>query len=271
MAVVAVIAWGTTHGGSRPATAGEPFVGGDLHSLVADPTTPGRLFVGGHEGVAVSTDNAHTFTPVHTLDAADAMGWAFTDAGIWQGGHPGLHRATNGLSFAGHNRGLPASDVHALGGAKTVLYAASPNLGVFASSDGGDTWETRTTKAGQSFMGRILVDPADTDHLVAPTMDAGAAESNDGGRSWDRLGGPRSVMWVSWLGGDTRRLVASGGGQAAASTDGGKTWSSLALPDGASIVEGATTDPEVLFAAGLDGTHARVWVSMDGGRTWRRS
>jgi photosystem II stability/assembly factor-like uncharacterized protein len=269
-ALAAIIAWGSTRGGSDHSPSGEPFVGGDLHSLVSDPMTAGRVFVGGHGGVAVSSDDARTFTAVRSLDAADAMGWAFNDAGIWLGGHPGLRLATAGLNFASHSGGLPGSDVHALGGTDDILYAASPNIGVFASTDDGRTWQMRTTRDGQSFMGRILVDPADADHAVAPTMDAGAVESNDGGRTWHRLGGPESVMWVSWLGGDTDRLAVSGGGQAAISPDGGKTWSGLSLPDGASIVEGAATEPNRLYAAGLRGTRARLWVSTDGGGSWRR-
>lgn len=269
--VVAVLVARAATGRPSRVSPGEPFVGGDLHSLVADPTTPGRVFIGGHEGVAVSVDNGRSFTPMHSLDSADAMGWAFNDDGIWQGGHPGLHHVGTDLSATGRNQGLPSTDVHALGGARTVLYAASPNVGFFASTDNGSTWQTRSGSVGQSFMGRILVDPTNTDHVVAPTMDAGAVESTDGGRTWKRLGGLPSVSWVSWAGGDPRQLVASGGSSAVASTDGGTTWLPVNLPTGAAIVEASPIDAKFWFAAGLNGTHARTWISRDRGATWQRS
>ena len=86
VAVVVLIALVATNSG-RSGSGSGPFVGPDLHSLIADPSTPGRIFVGGHQGMAVSSDNGHTFTPVHCLDGADAMGWAFTESGIGQSGH----------------------------------------------------------------------------------------------------------------------------------------------------------------------------------------
>jgi hypothetical protein len=60
--------------------------------------------------------------------------------------------------------------VHALGGGGGLVHGASPATGFFASTDGGVTWEMRTSVAGQSFMGRILVDPDAAEHIVAPDM-----------------------------------------------------------------------------------------------------
>ncbi|MGH2811929.1 MAG: WD40/YVTN/BNR-like repeat-containing protein, partial [Actinomycetota bacterium] len=167
-----------------------PVVGPDLHSLVVDPAAPVRLWIGSHQGASVSTDGGRTWRVEPSLDGADAMGWAFVGDTILVGGHPGISVSTDGgQSFEQRNEGLPATDVHALGAGESVIYAASPAAGVFASTDGGSTWEMRTAEVGQAFMGRILVDPADEDHLLAPDMQAGAAESTDGGRSWTALGG----------------------------------------------------------------------------------
>jgi hypothetical protein len=38
-----------------------PVVGGDLHSLVVDPTDPNTLYIGSHQGVSVSTDGGNTW------------------------------------------------------------------------------------------------------------------------------------------------------------------------------------------------------------------
>ncbi len=249
----------------------DPTVGGDLHSLVADPTHPNRLFVGGHAGVGVSDDGGHSWTQVPSLNNADAMGWAFTDTGIWQGGHPGLHHSSaSDLTFAVANSGLPATDIHALGGSGSTLYGASPAAGVFASINAGKGWETRGASLGRSFMGRILVDPSNAQHLVAPDMSAGAVESSDGGVSWRSLGGPTAAMWVSWIAGDPGRILVSTESGASRSDDAGKTWRAVSAPDGVTLVEASPNDPQIMWGAALTGTRATVWRSIDGGNTWNK-
>jgi len=258
-------------GGDEKGSLASPFVGGDLHSLVVDPADDSRLYVGGHEGVAVSTNGGSTWEQIESLDGADAMGWAFTDDAVLVGGHPGLFVSSDGgRTFVGDNDGLPATDIHALGAGEGVVYAASPAAGVIASTDGGRTWELRTDQAGQGFMGRILVDPQDAQHIVAPDMQFGAVVSTDGGRTWRGLGGVQGAMWVSWDLDRTDHLVVSGMGQAAETTDGGRSWRPVSVPEGASVIELSPSQPEVLFAGVLDGTDAVVWVSRDGGATWER-
>jgi photosystem II stability/assembly factor-like uncharacterized protein len=266
LGVVAAIV--LTRADTGPSSPGRPFVGGDLHSLVMAPTTS-RLYVGGHEGVAVSTDGGRSWRQIESLDGADAMGWAFTDEGALVGGHPGLFVSDDGgRTFRQDNESLPATDIHALGSGAGVIYAASPQLGVFASLDGGASWEVRTDQVGQAFMGSILVDPRDPDHLVAPDMQAGAVESSDGGRSWSVLGGVPGAMWVSWDPADTDRIVVAGMGQAALTQDGGRTWAQMAVPERTSVVEMDANDSDVLYAGVLEGTEAVVWVSRDGGSAW---
>lgn len=258
-----------TRADTGPSSPGRPFVGGDLHSLVMAPAAASRLYVGGHEGVAVSTDGGRTWRQIESLDGADAMGWAFTDERALVGGHPGLFVSDDGgRTFRQDNEGLPATDIHALGSGPGVIYAASPQLGVFASTDGGTSWEVLTYQVGQAFMGSILVDPLDPDHLVAPDMQAGAVESSDGGRSWSVLGGVPGAMWVSWDPADTDRIVVSGMGQAALTRDAGRTWARLPVPDGTSVVEIDANDPDTLYAGVIEGTEAVVWISRDGGSSW---
>lgn len=249
-----------------------PFVGGDLHSLVADPTTPDRAFVGGHEGVAVSTDGGRMWRQVPSLEGADAMGWAFAGDRVLVGGHPGLFVSQDGgRTFEQRNDGLPSTDIHALGSSPDgeVLYAASPGVGVFASGDGGQTWQVRTEGAGQSFMGRILVDPEDPDRVIAPDMQGGAVESTDGGRTWRSLGGVPGTMWVSWDAEDVAHLVVSGTGGALESRDGGETWDPLEVPAEVTVVEVVSGSTDTLLAGAHDGNNgAVISISTDGGRNW---
>lgn len=253
--------------GLRPSST--PMVGDDLHSLVVDPSDPSRLFIGSHSGVSVSTDAGRTWRPVESLAGADAMGWAFSDQAILVGGHPGIEVSLDGgRRFAPRNEGLPATDIHALGAGGGVVYAASPAVGVLASTDDGRSWEIRTDQVGGAFMGRILVDPEDADHIVAPDMQAGAVESTDGGGTWNALGGVGGAMWVSWDAAAPDRIIVTSFGQAAVSTDGGTSWRPMVIPSGASIVEIDPQDPTLLYAAVLEAPDARVFVSRDGGESW---
>lgn len=267
VAIVAVLLIASGEGGSPGATAGS-FVGGDLHTLVVDPAQPQRLFVGGHQAVAASSDGGRTWTQVASLRDADAMGWAFLGDSVWMGGHPGLRRSIDGgTSFKPGGGELSSTDVHALGGGGGVLYAASPGRGLLASSDDGQSWQVRSAGAGRAFMGAIVVDASDAQHLVAPDMQQGVVESRDGGRSWRPLGSPGMAMSVTAIGGDTSKLIVAGRGQAARSNDGGRTWQPIAVPEGTMVV--AAGADRNLYAAALEGDAARVSRSTDEGAAWR--
>lgn len=273
--VIAIVAFnvnaGSEQGGTPEQPVSLPVVGGDLHSFIVDPSDPNRLYIGSHDGVSISEDGGKTWAAEPTLDGADAMGWALADDAMLVGGHPGISVSTDGgETFEQRNEGLPATDVHALGAGAGTIYAASPAAGVFASSDGARSWDMLTDQAGQGFMGRILVDPRDPKHAVAPDMEAGAVETTDGGRTWDALGGVRGAMWISWDEADTDHLVVTGQGVAAESVDGGDSWQPIDIPEGASIVDFSPHDPDVLYAAVLEAPQASVYVSDDAGATWIR-
>ena len=264
---VVVVAARSNDGGDSGGSADPLFVGGDLHTLVVDPDQAGRLFVGGHQGVAASTDDGVTWSQVDSLRDADAMGWAFADGVVWMGGHPGMRRSTDGgLTFQPAGGELAGRDIHALGGGGGVLYAASPGAGLLASTDGGGSWEVRSADAGQGLMGGIVVDSADSRHLYAPDMRAGVVESVDGGRTWRPLGSPGMAMSAAAVG-DTGALIVAGGGQAARSDDNGQTWQTLDVPRDTMVV--AAGSEGRIYAASLDGSAAKVSVSVDGGSNWQ--
>lgn len=249
----------------------EPIVGADLHSLVVDPRQPDRIYVGSHDGVSVSEDGGGTWKSVPSLVGADAMGWAFTEDAILVGGHPGISVSTDGgTTFQQRNDGLPTTDVHALGAGQSVIYAGLAGAGTYASTDGGETWEVRSEDVGGAFMGRILVDPRDEDHVLAPDMQLGVVESTDGGRTWKTLGDSQGAMWVSWDENDVDHIIVTVMGQALESVDGGDSWTPVEIPAGASIVEFSPHDPDLLLAAVLEAPRASLYVSEDGGDSWTR-
>lgn len=252
---------------SSPETAAGGFVGGDFHSLVAHPAVSGRLFVGGHQAVSMSSDGGGTWADVPSLANADAMGWAFNGDDIWVSGHPGIVKSSdNTKTVEQRNRGLPDTDIHAFGGNAKVLYAAGPGVGVLRSGDDGTSWTVASSTVGQSFFGRILVDPNDVNHIVATDPGNGVLASVDGGATWKQLSATPST-WVSTPDG-LITLYASGGSNAMRSTDGGSTWSPVVLPETATTIEADPTTPNHLYAGALEGERVRVWSSIDDGATW---
>ena len=269
LVAIGVIVFVATRSKAPQGAASTALTGGDFHSMVVDPENAERLFAGGHSAVSVSINGAKTWREVPSLRNADAMGWAFTEGEILVGGHPGISVSSDGgKKFRQDNDGLPATDIHALGGGGGVVYAASPQAGFLASTDGRKTWDVRSRQRGQSFMGRILVHPGDVDHILAPDMAAGVVESRDGGRTWTALGGGQGAMWVSWNPTDPKTIVTSAQSGAAISIDGGGSWKPLDLPEGAQIVEMATSEPDLMYAGRHDGERVSVFVSRDGGKNW---
>ncbi|MHB1165204.1 MAG: WD40/YVTN/BNR-like repeat-containing protein [Candidatus Nanopelagicales bacterium] len=252
-----------TGAGAGGDSAAAPTVGGDFHTMAA---IDGVLYVGGHQAVAASSDGGRTWADIPTLANADTMGWAVTPDAILAGGHPGLFRSTDGgASFT--QLPIDFADVHALGAAGGIAYAASPQAGLLVSDDGGGSWEVRNGEVGRSFMGTLLVDPDDPNRIIAPDMAGGLATSTDGGSTWSPLGGPSGAMAVAWNPTDIDEVIAVGVTAGALSRDGGSTWQDLDLPAGTSAVayseDGATT-----YAGVLKGVQAYVYASTDGGATW---
>lgn len=197
------------------------------------------------------------------------MGWGIDLPTLYVSGHPGLTVSSDGgKTFTERNRGLPSTDVHAFGAGKGVLYGAAPPVGMFASTDGGENWRV-VGGQGRSFFGQILVDPGDPRHLIAADAASGVAESRDGGATFANLGGLQSPTWVSWDPDNIKLVIASGRAGAARSENGGKSWDKLVVPKDASILEIDPTDSQTIYAASHDGDNVQVMVSRDGGTTWQ--
>ncbi|MGC4939925.1 WD40/YVTN/BNR-like repeat-containing protein [Kribbella sp. DT2] len=239
-------------------------VGGDLHAVV---TLGSRRFVSGHDGAGFS-DVYRSWQAIPTLGGKDAMGWAAVPGRILVGGHEGLYLSTDeGRSFEAADTNLPVTDVHALGAAKNTVYAASPQSGLFRSDDSGNTF-VRVSDTAASFMGTIAVDPGDPEHLLAPDMRAGVAQSKDGGRTWTALGGPEGTMSVAWNPKDLRQIAAVGMDGLMVSRDGGVTWAKLDTEGPASAV--AFDGKGNLLLAVLDGARAEVYVADGLTAPWTR-
>ncbi len=129
-----------------------------------------------------------------------------------------------------------------------LYYVGAAGGGVWKSADGGATWRDVFTKVGVSAIGAVAIDPTNQNVVWAGTGEAnprndvsygnGLYKSVDGGKTWKRVG-LAGVWSISRIAVDPK--------------------------NSAHVVVGAFGNP---FA---DSVHRGVYVTFDGGTTWKKS
>jgi photosystem II stability/assembly factor-like uncharacterized protein len=147
---------GTIAGAQTWRPLGPP--GGDVHSLAADPSRPGRLFLGTADGHVFGSEDAGAHWKL--LGRAGTRQDAVVTAIVVD------PRDANILFVSTWTQDLAA------GG------------GVFRSGDGGRTWRLAGLE-GQAVRALVIA-PSDANMLVAGTLD-GVYRSRDAGKSWERI------------------------------------------------------------------------------------
>jgi photosystem II stability/assembly factor-like uncharacterized protein len=169
--------------------------------------------------------------------------------------------------------------------------------GVCRSDDGGRTWAKSNTGMEETAPTHILLDPAspsDARVLYVAAFGRGVYKSGDGGKTW-RLKNkgitqkePFAWRIIRANDGTLYVLIArrsddgsignAGDGAIYKSTDGAENWTSVALPSGVNGPNGLAIDPTSptrmylaawARAAGMHGEDGGIYLSEDGGRTWR--
>jgi photosystem II stability/assembly factor-like uncharacterized protein len=171
--------------------------------------------------------------------------------------------------------------------------------GVVMSQDGGRTWHVSNYGMPQIAATHILLDESSPENarvLYVTGFGRGVFKSTDGGTSWslqnDGLPQKEPFAWRLAQGPDHALYVVvarrsedgsfgnSGDGGLYRSTDAAAHWSKIKLPTGVNGPNGIAIDPRdsarlYLAAWGRTSTdHAisgGVWISSDGGRTWRNT
>jgi hypothetical protein len=206
---------------------GPGLMSGRIADIAVHPTVPGTWYVAvGSGGVWKTTNAGTTWTPIFDEQRSYSIGEIALDPSqpdvVWVG---------TGENVSGRHVGW--------------------GDGVYRSRDGGRTWQSMGL-AKSEHIGRILVDPRDSDHVLV------AAE----GPLWS-AGGERGVY---------------------RSTDGGATWTPVLQIDehtGVTDLEFDPANPDVIYAAAYQrrrhvwgflggGPGSGLWKSEDNGVSWRR-
>ncbi len=260
--------------------AGPTNIMGRVTCITADPSVPGRIFVGAAAGgVFRSTNDGASWEPVLDPYGAFSMGDLATDPQspntIYAGtGEPnssgdsysgvGVLRSTNGgdsWSFVGlaevRHIGRIAVDPNLRGrvwvAAMGALFSKNPERGVYRSDDSGATWVQKLFVSDSTGAADVAIDPTDPNVVYAAMWERIRTPS------YRRAGGITSGIWKS--------------------TDAGDTWTRLAggLP-GPSPTVGriglaiARSQPATVYAIYADdpGYFAGVYKSTNAGTSWAR-
>jgi photosystem II stability/assembly factor-like uncharacterized protein len=170
--------------------------------------------------------------------------------------------------------------------------------GVCRSDDGGRNWKPSNNGMAETAATHILLDPTspvDARVLYVAAFGRGIYKSSDGGRSWNLknqgITQPQPFVWRLARSSDATlyAVVArrsengsigdAGDGALYRSTDGAEHWQPVALPEGTNGPNGLAVDPhssERLYlaawarAVGEHGQGGGVFLSEDGGKTWKQ-
>lgn len=287
------------HGDTPPAWQALGPYGGDVADVAASPTTPGLVLAGiapsggGGGTLYRSTDDTATWSRVADLAGRSVYDVEFgpggdvfvaSDSGVWSSSDDGASWTRRDLGIGPNQQVL---DVALDPGDAAVIWAAVADAqglqsaNVVKSTDGGASWSDVTPPHSPMSGTAIVVDPADSDTVVAVFGGAfGGGEvwvSQDGGASWTEHsdGLPGNPLRAAEFAG-SRLLV--GGGQLFGSAylglygsdDLGATWTRL---DDAgwplAVVTAIAVDPADAQTILVSTDGAGVNRSVDGGATWQ--
>jgi photosystem II stability/assembly factor-like uncharacterized protein len=208
--------------------------------------------------------------------------------------------------FVGPRVGNRVASIAGIPGDPSTYYAGAASGGVWKSTDGGNRWDPIFDKQPAAAIGALAVAPSQPSTVWAGTGEAwavrdvdvmgdGIYKSTDAGKTWKNMGLPQSgrigriivhpdnpeIVFACVLGRTTGPQQERG---VYRTTDGGKNWERVLFADEKTGCSGLSMDPQnphTLFAgmwqvemhtwAELSGgPGSGVYVSRDGGTTWKR-
>src|SRR5262245_39453401 len=219
-----------------------------------------------------------------------------------------LAKASAALPFRSIGPGLMSgriADIAVHPTAPGIWYVAAGSGGVWKTTNAGTTWTPIFDDQPSYSIGEITLDPTNPEVVWVGTGENvsgrhvgwgdGVYRSRDAGRTWQRMGLPRSEhigrILVDPRDGNRVLVAAEGplwaaGGERGVyrSTDGGASWTPVLQIDentGVTDLELDPANPDVVYAAAYQrrrhvwgflggGPGAGLWKSSDNGKTWRQ-
>ena len=236
-----------------------------IAKILVDPRNSQVVFVasqgplwkeGGDRGLFKTLDGGKTWKAVLTVDAHTGVTDVVMDPrnpdvlyaatyqrrrhvwGMVDGGPgAGIHKSTDGgQTWTRLKEGLPKEDLGKIGlaipmGEPDTVYAtieaANKAGGFFRSLDGGQTWERRNEQVSGSaqYYQELICDPKDPKRVYS--MDTWMQVTEDGGKTWRRVGEAHKhvdnhALWIDPA--NTDHLVSGCDGGVYESRDRGATW-----------------------------------------------
>jgi len=148
----------------------------------------------------------------------------------------------------------------------------SPGYGVWRSLDGGLTWAAHNNGMGNRTVYEILMDPTNSNTLIASTTGSRIYRSTDGGANWNFTGSTSSCKDIAFHPTNSN-IVYAAGTTFNRSTDNGQTFSPISsgVPTGVNRMAIAVSADEpnwvYVFAGGATGTGSfeGIYRSTDSG------
>ena len=267
-----------------------------VNSLVIDPTTSSKIYVGTDHGVFRSIDRGESWTSANTGLVAGSITKMAIDATntstLYAAAFDGIFKSTNsGIGWVSINTGLPSNAyiqsiaVDPIVSSAIYVSYGLPNSGgrLMKSIDGGESWNVIATSGGMD-VNRMAFDPTTSSTMYLPARD-GIFKSIDGGLSWNLVNaGLPAGAFATSVGVDpatpstiyvSYSFNFGMGGGIAKSTDGGRSGNVMNtglppnMPVGSLAID-RTTDDAIYAGPYISSGNfgAGVFKSTDGGTSW---
>lgn len=184
----------------------------------------------------------------------------------------------NGATWAKSISGLTR-----LGVSSIVVHPTNPNTifigtgdrdggdvggyGVWVSTDGGATWAASNTGMGNRTVYELIMDPTNSNRMIAATNGSRIYQTLDGGANWTFVSGLTNAKDIAFKPGDPNTIYAAGT-QFSVSTDGGLSFSLHgSIPATSRYALGVSDNqPNYVYLIGGDGNGLTgIYQSTDSG------